>query len=1305
MKIKIKIQFILFIFSILINIIISKDFCENITPVYTFEDTHCDSDFYTVVNPTVYINNLKDYDTVLVVPEPIARSYISYNNYAVILDFGKSYNFTFVNNKCTQNPVANFTTKSGPNFKITNPICAGSQSTIDFIPDPSLKGTVYTFTMKNNNITLPIQLKAPEQYEIEALIDGVTQCKATLNLKGSNITGPQPIVIVTSPICGQSNGAIKIENYKNFTKIVVNSTIPITPTSPGVYSGLSKGTYKITTTDSQCGERYHTTFIYDAIPPYHIEFVDFSCPISPLVKLIINTTESYEILNGQEPVSNPFYANSNDVFYAKMSCATFELQLNLPSSYPLIQYTYEDSNFCQPYTISLVGFNSSAFPNLKIISQDEISVSLDANSSFVASYGDLYSISDSCYDSELIIGRTYPKPIIKYLNESNYCKDYIDIQVYNFLDFYYIALIPFDGESPSSTFKYSMSSDGYFRNVSNQQLLLEYQYRSCSDILRYTIGNMNRMDNSTLDVKFNITSYPTCNYLFGMADVEMYKKNTTELVASFSQQFFYYSKGATVNFYTDFEFNCDASVSGIDLGDFVFKQASVNVSTAIKPVCRYSQGSGLRIDSDTEILTIVINGKQVYPYDTNGSSVYVYGEAGNHTIELRFARSTECQPMTIYHWVEPLHNFTFNYQTTNVTTCLQKPDGAIFIEGWNNFTLLTINSNPYIPGPDFWLEGLSSKSYSIDFVKTFDDNSTCTGVAHIFVPSMHADISYTIINQPLCSSDSSGSVSFDYASNFPNQPNRMPIDLVYQGQILYTGNVADNFLPGTYIFNVSSGNCAWELPVTFNEVPIDITYKQLWYYIDDDCQIQAGYQFSANNSLATNSLKAYSIYFTSDGGLIYGEIPTSTFDIDVYYAPNSVCEKTFTFSYDDYYDITYPKLQYTIIRKPNCMSADQTFDIKITNPSDWSYLVVGNMTMDSNGVIKGVAPYMQVYGLNSKTNCYLSDIYDDVSYNNNIVTDKIISSETCHGSKNGQIEFTDDQYGYYPFTFDSNSGGNVLLPLLNSQNKNKFKQITSEQVFIELVGKNILTSTCKQYDSATITGNEPSLVENIEDQCSTDGLGSINIETSLQGLNVSAYFSTGNSEELFNGTLNNAKPGTYNLVNFKVTTDYCRRSFGQIDVKIGASIFSLNVDSSTCESVIIKPSIITSTYPNTPIYHYNFTSTLNETIQYNQSGPLTVNSLADFGQYKLVVSDGHCIQTHVFNFTQCPNEDDGGVNLGLAIGLPIGLVGLGAIIAASVFFYRKRKSPIKANDLPPLSHEMETVSTFQGGRIVEIDKF
>ncbi|KAM9958821.1 hypothetical protein ACTFIW_012410 [Dictyostelium discoideum] len=1302
---KIKFFSLILLVSILINISKSKEICDIITPIYYFDDTICDPDYYTVVNPTVSIQNIKDYDYVLVSPEPISRSYNAPDNYIVVLDFGKSYNFQFVKDECVKDePII---TSNGPRFIITDPPCIGSLSTIDFIPDPKKNGINYTFAMDNDTITLPIQLDSPNQYIIEAFFDGVSKCKEPITLKGSNNPGVQPKIKTTNPVCGQLNGVIEIENYNNFTSIVIGSSAPIQPTNAGVYSELSGGEYTITTIDNECGERSISVELNQVAPSYHVEFVDFSCPTSPKIQLVINTTQSYQIFKQDEPISNPFIADYYDSFSVELECGvSFDLIINFPDSFPLLQYTYEESDYCQPYTINIIGYNSTLFPSLSVRQKDS-TIQLDANNSFEATTGKIYSLQDNCYGSVLNLGRTYPKPIYKYLNNSDFCVDTVDIQIYNAQDFYYISLAPLQGEGSLSPKRYSIEN-GIFRNVTNQRLYLEYKYRGCSDIYGFEIGNSNRMGNNNLDAEFNITRYPTCYYIIGEADVKFYKKNTTELVASFTQSFFYYGEGSTFGFYRDFEYNCDGSVYGLSLGDFKLEQAHVNVTTETQPICKYSQNeTTIRIDSNTEIAAFKINGANAFPYNTNGNTYYFECDSGNITIELTFSRQTECKQMTIYHLVEPKQDFHLSYQTNSVTDCTLK-DGSMFIDGWDNFTSLLIDGYPYIPGPDFWLIDLQSKAYLINFVKNFSDGSTCTGFEYISVPSLPADISYTIINQPLCSNDQTGTVSFEYASNFPNQPNRMPIQYVSRGGIQIKGTIAENYYPGTYLFNVSYGTCSWGVPVTFNEIPIDITYKQVWNYLDESCQIQAGYQFSANNSIASGNIAPYSDGFTSVGGLLFGQVTNSYFNVEVYYAPYQACKKTFEISSYDSYNLLYPQVYYDIIRKPDCMSSDHTYDIKITNPSKWASVSVGGMSMDSNGIIKNVVPYMKMEGTTLGTNCKYSSLYRDEEYNE-IAIESIITDETCHGSKNGQIQIPDDQYDYYAFsTFDDER---VLLPLANSKDKYTFKQITSEYVDIGRVGKNILKSTCMPFANASIQGSEPTLIENINDQCTADGLGSINYETSIQGLNLLGYiYLNDSSEQQFNGTLNDIIPGSYRVANLRITNDYCNRIFTSLEVNVGSSIFSININSSICESVIITPLSISSSYPNAT-YQYDITSPTNKLQQYIQPDLLKLNSFEEFGLYTVAVSDSHCIQTQVFNITKClkpidgSSDDDDGVNLGLAIGLPIGLVGLGAIIAASIFLYRKRQSPIKANHLPALSHEMETVSTFQGGRVVEIDKF
>ncbi|KAM9995971.1 hypothetical protein ACTFIY_002143 [Dictyostelium cf. discoideum] len=288
--------------------------------------------------------------------------------------------------------------------------------------------------------------------------------------------------------------------------------------------------------------------------------------------------------------------------------------------------------------------------------------------------------------------------------------------------------------------------------------------------------------------------------------------------------------------------------------------------------------------------------------------------------------------------------------------------------------------------------------------------------------------------------------------------------------------------------------------------------------------------------------------------------------------------------------------------------------------------MVGNRSIDSNGLIKNVQLETNVYAVQKNSNCATSFKISG-SADDSLVVDKQTKDEI------------------------------LLLPLLNSEERNKYYGISSEDVTIEMI--------------LTFTGIEPTLIVNNNDQCSINDFGSIQVEPSIEGLEYQANLIYNGKEEMFTSKLDNVKPGEYVIENYGITTDYCRRSFTQLSVDIGISIFSLNISSNPCQSVIITPSILNSSYSSDLLYNYNITTPSNLSMQFIKSG-----------------------------INQCQLDNgDGSTNMGLAVGLPIGLVAAGAT-AAGVFFYKKRVGPIKTKELLPEEHEMETVTTFQGGHFV-----
>ncbi|KAM9969737.1 hypothetical protein ACTFIR_001573 [Dictyostelium discoideum] len=1298
MKIFIKLFILINLFFI--NFIYSKQVCSFIEPIITFGQTGCE-------NPKIEIENYRDYDDIIFEPNPISKSFELPNNYIVALDFGINYRITFINDKCIDNIFRSFQTHDGPRFKSTKGACSGSKGLIEFIPDPEISLSYYTFYIDGKLKNFPFY-SIPGTYSVEAITEEGFSCQETITIPDSNIQSKKkPQVKLTNPTC-ENNGEVQVLNINDYISVSLQNEYSFEfyeQSSPGLFKNVHNRGLVLTTKDNDCGEIQHVYYLMDEMPQYQVEIVDNTCPKSPLVKLIWNSSLSYYMTNvNGEILTNPFVAEGINQVRIVSSCEGIFFNIPIPITYPQIQYVAEDVGFCKPYRITLL-YDSNDFTNLQVLNNFNEIVELDQNKSFIAEKDSLYYVTSPCHH-ELVIGKTNPKPFLKYIKERKICSDLVDIQVSNWEDFSFIELKVYEDQDKT----YSMEYGGIFKNVLYEELVVDYIYYGCSEIITTYFGESrdHYIGQSDIDYTLDIIEYPKCSYPTGMGKLTIYNKDTKEFIEQRVEDLDYNSTSGNFSFYFgSLKRYCYLKPNVFTI-HIELPEPIVTLRTIANSTCKFQDIGGMnmgkvQIDSSDQIYKIFINGDELL-YSPNLILSLPYGYSN-----LTFIFEGICQPQTYIHFVDSNDDFALSFEIVNVTSCSQ-PNGALLIHNWEQLEHLDVEffkSNNdlenYYPNSEHWYVKLPSGFYKITIEKLNEDGSSCLGSSIILIPTNLEvpNVSYTIINKPICNEDYSGSISFEYVT-FRDQSTMAIGNVFYNGyKTMFENGMVIGFNPGVYVFTITSGSCSWAVPVTIPVGPISYTYETLWYYRSDFCSIEFGYQFNFDNYM-----EAYvRVPFFNEGSYSKGLLSGSTREsLNVSFIIKNACQFTFPVYIDE--SIFQLDLNYTIARTPLCHTGDETFDIQFSNSSDWFPLIVGNRSLDSNGLIKNVQLDINVYAIQKNSNCGTGFRIYEQFLDDSLVVDKQTKDEICLGSKNGELLLNDDEYNYQPF-IHSDSYFKVLLPLLNSEERNRYYDISSEDVTIEMIRKDRAKQlpTCKQYDEVTFTGIEPTLIDNSNDQCSVNEFGSIQVEPSIEGLEYQANLIYNGKEEMFTSKLDNVKPGQYVIESYRITTDYCRRSFTQLSVDIGISIFSLNISSNPCQSVIITPSILNSTYSSDLLYNYNITTPSNLSMQFIKSGVLTIDSLKEIGPYDLTVSDGHCIQTHKFSINQCQLDNgDGSTNMGLAIGLPIGLVAAGAT-AGAVFFYKKRVGSIKTKELLPEEHEMETVTTFQGGHLVELDKF
>ncbi|EGC30876.1 hypothetical protein DICPUDRAFT_157347 [Dictyostelium purpureum] len=1265
-------------------------------PSVDLKKGECDSNFFIMQGPKVIIHNFYMYTDIKFQPLPISKAYEG-GVLQVELDYETTYNITFENPNCPDGRQGeDVTTNSGPRLKITQPKCMNSFSTIDFDDGEDQPNNQRTFQINGGTVLLPHEIKfdGTDEKKFYTFLDGRTECQASFYLYQGGNQGV-PDIQVFPATCG-SGGRILLLGSGEYSSVALyNSLDSIIPPTTNIdnFENLKSGDYYFVLESSACGKQRFEIIVPTGMPEYELTLFDDSCPISPIYEMSVDGYDFTVIVNGNRVNSTFTRTLGQSVEVEILKCGTFNVPFKDIASIPPIHYSISETNFCQEtailhYDPDVVG--DITIEVLNTNTGQPSTTHLESDNSFTVNDPSMfiYNVKSECYSEPIKILSVKREPNFVISNKTNYCNELVDITVTNYLDFKDIYLY-LGGE-------YIYPVNGVFKQVLNQRYSLYYQRFGFCNSESLSIND--HINKANIYVKSKMSSDPNCLSESTVFNISIFDAFTNQFIVSINQSVSQYS-------FPDQQYTYDLAGANKLYCNAVFKfdyeltKPQIIIETLSKPICKYSQDGGIIIITGSrEIQDLYVDN---YP-KTPGAPIEV--SAGNHSITGIF--KSYCGDFETYYFVDSqFPSFKVEYDITPVSNCING-DGNIAVKDYSKYASLEIDGAPYsgVNSQDY-----SSKNYNVSFSIDLGSSQICRGFEMVFLPtSIAITPSYRIVQQPLCDEDeqdTSGVVVIDYIKNKNGQ--EYPIEFTNGRE----SSSMDGLAPGMNELNVVSGSCSWNIQVNVPVANVTIT-PVLDLFTVKECNSYSRYRLDFNNEYA--ALTSSSDENTDPLTKFYVTVDSfGTKTVGVNYGRR--CFKYITL------EVNYPKLpqiKYTITYngEPGCASS---INIQVEDYKKYEVLKYGDAAINPDGFFSNVIPGQYLYYRLFNLSCTIPEL---IIIDEQPTISRSTVNESCNEAYTGKLSVLDaDKNNYYYLLQNiDNSYENDFYstyPVKSNQDKSSFEYIGGQNVRLLKIKKD--QPTCIIENKLEYSGSEPQLLINVNDQCS-DELGSVSIVPDISGLEGTYTLGDPNTPTSTPSQTPSSTPsptmpllvdgsafalgsssssggvsaGNYSLL-YTITSDFCKRNFHSfINVPYSESI---NVSVTACQTVQFVPKNLNQTYSYT-IFKPN-----QESIEtHNITGTFSYNSFNESGTFILQVSSGSCIKNHTLSIEKCNNSKS---NVGLIVGLVLGLVALATIIALGIFLYKKRVSGTKVKDVAPIQHELSTVKFYQGGKIVEADKF
>eukprot|EP01132_Coremiostelium_polycephalum_P002446 gene2446-3021_t len=1211
------------------------------------------------------------------------------------------YTAIFGNKAC--NKTTTFSITTGPSFVTVPAKCTGGKGKIIYNnnadPGPTVNVTIVrpkipsetsTFSKlaeENVSIGLPV---GTYQVTVTSPSSNVLSCSAPVNI--FPISKKVPIYEIIPPFCGNSDGSVYIRNHAEYTEMILRNDSMNQHAEAGKFSGLRDGIYLLDVVSNECGSQ--TLLIRIDFSPASVLFESLpSCPAKLKLSLdppLTGGVFKYGDVVCEDDIVLPRDSEGNTYVQYYGACnfssaipAKFQVRVKPP-----VQYSIKHSDQCQENATITLKYDSNLLSGLKIYGPGGEEIAIGQDKTLQGKYGDKFYIEHDCYSDNIVISIDTPYPIFDYvdLKENGTCADKYGIKVYNYLDFpdFYLR----EERSPNR-----LPLNGMFSNlVYGRTYEMIYQYGGNTSKCNENQIQIYQQDINVITlVSIDVVGNPYCNnktvaidyVLDGPAGQVIKKGDIFGINEHTNFRQLPYKKG-----------DCETSFNW-NFPPFTIMNPEPTFETVKSANCQYSTDGIIRIiaPSKLEIDFILFNGRNATLTRTTNSDIQIKDVTpGNTVLKVYYKPGASiCPPYEFTKNIPYSIDFTISYTATPPDDCANA-NGKLVINDYNQLMstmLIDSNGKQYTTStssPGTYLN-LPTDRYRFTFINS---PISCTGLLNLEIdPPFGSGVQSRIVEKPVCNSPSSteGIIEFRAYDN-TNQNLDISTNLNFEKRILTSGKYSYVGYSGVNEYKVVSGNCSFYPMVQVPYEDPQIRYRPVFPY---GC--------SGVGVIEVYSENPRKVKFNQPNGL---ELST-----DRYFVNITDYDTTINVQWNKFckipLEINFPKQKATpptlnSLYPPNCGKVDGK--VVIANYQD--YILSYNDYPFRGPHLKNLFEHF--------IPLYYTDITNQCSDEMEISFDYYpsnlkytIKNETCHGSFNGELSIdgstsSDLYFHINPLDQDQT----------HPQSSGTFSWITSGKFLIKQYS--LSNPLCVHQEIIVFAGSEPDYLFNNYGSCNADGV--INARISLPGIDEAQYSINELSNFTTTGTFTGLQIGDY-LINATVTEPICKRILQPTKVSIGNSTIESVVDVSVCQTIKITPKVYRPTYKVIVTNGTDFSK------EYDSPTQITLVDLKN-GTYSVSIFTEACSLNQTYEVIECviiptpqptetppiqsSEEQEDKNNVGLIVGLTVGLVAAAGIIAGALTFFLKRRQTITPNviDKPV---EMNTVSVFQGGKVTKIDEF
>eukprot|EP01132_Coremiostelium_polycephalum_P005385 gene5385-6718_t len=1198
-----------------------------------------------------------------------------------LVEPGITYTIQYGTNLCNKT-----TTYSvlGPNFNTVHAKCPGSKGQIQFSNNAVsvTEITVEVDRVTPSPVTIPMNPVASYEvpigkYNVKWSSTSFSPCEVTYQI--STLTDKEPIYIVTPPFCNNSDGSLFIRNYGDYSDLKLYSELTGQEYQhqSGVFLNLKADSYKLIAVSNDCGEQTIFIPVDYSFPRIIAESIP-SCPVSFKVHLVPPLEGGELIYRGEAIVNNTVRPDSYDehpnLNYAGGAC---EFQGELPESFrvkPPVEYTIKHPDKCEDKVTITLFYDPVLLQDLVIKDSSNQNITLTPENTFQLKYGERATLSHDCYHDYIRILAQTPSPFYEVTGITNgTCADKFSVKIFNYLDF--PDLYVYTNGDPNNAFY--PDKNGKFQDFNTGvSLTMVAQYGGNFSNCEIKYDTINTQATNEITVSSIIFRPPYCHNK--VASVEYILDGPLGKTPLRVYNWTYMASNPAI--YLSY------SIGGCS-GDVIWKIPKFDYLYPIPKVtpltpstCLYSDNGKLNLEVLPPLIvdSIKIDG-EIASITNNPNGVTINNvKGGEHTLIINY-RENKCPPLEMKAKMETQHPDTISYNITNLQSC-SLSSGGIALNNRSQFSSVTLTDSL---GNSYTEDSITQEFKDLPadyFILSFTIPSiNCQGYQSIHIePPGGFGVEVQIIEKPTCNHPDLQEAVVKFRphdasnQNIPIQFNQREFGDSKAGDTSYSAR------PGKNTYVIGTESCRFfinfDLPV---EEPV-IKYRPIVPY---SCYEIGTVEIYSENPRKVKFNRPGHLDATSDQYLV---------DINDYYAFhtvqwNNLCQKELVIEFTEP-DPVQPFIN--SIYTPNCGKSDGK--VVIQDFENFQFLYENNPFKGPHLThLSGTQVSFRYRHVVTKCKGEMGIEFTPYPYT--IKYQQI--NETCHGSSNGRlnvsIESNPDHYYHLVINSDVQAKGGGSFTGLTS----------GEYSLTEYSYSNPL---CYTSQTIVFKGSEPEYSIKTEGSCNEDG--TIFADISLPEITKVEYSLNSSMPPSTTGKFTSLKTGDYSI-NATITDPICRRILDPVSITVGVSSIDSRINNTACQSLLIVPIL------DRPTFKVVVTGVDSFSKEYDSPSEVSLNDLKN-GTYMVKIFTDTCSLEKSVSVIPCiaippttsSDESEEKKNIGLIVGLVIGLTAAAALIAAALIYFMKKRKTIRPNMIDePIT--MSTVSVFQGGKITKIDEF